>query len=92
MWCKHLTVAHVQPTVYAVTCNLPFQEEYGKKQGELLGSLLAPGEEEDVPLLYFHGPKEFFRWLASWMIPGLVRGLTASMLPWQLVSCAALAL
>lgn len=35
------------------------------------GSLFDAHEEEDIPLLYFHSPYSFFKWLCSWMIPGL---------------------
>lgn len=37
----------------------------------LVGSLFDPSEEEDVPLLYFHSFYSCFKWLCSWMIPGL---------------------
>lgn len=37
----------------------------------MVGSLFDPSEEEDVPLLYFRSPFSFFKWLCSWMIPGL---------------------
>lgn len=37
----------------------------------LVGSLFDPSEEEDIPLLYFHSFYSCFKWLCSWMIPGL---------------------
>lgn len=37
----------------------------------LVGSLFDPNEEEDIPLLYFHSFYSCFKWLCSWMIPGL---------------------
>lgn len=47
------------------------QEQYEKNMHGLVGSLFDPSEEEDVPLLYFHSFYSCFKWLCSWMIPGL---------------------
>lgn len=47
------------------------QEQYEKNMGGMIGSLFDPHEEEDIPLLYFKSFGSLFKWLCSWMIPGL---------------------
>ncbi|KAL3156851.1 hypothetical protein ABBQ38_001120 [Trebouxia sp. C0009 RCD-2024] len=49
----------------------PTSEQYEKNMHGLVGSLFDPSEEEDIPLLYFHSFYSCFKWLCSWMIPGL---------------------
>ena len=39
--------------------------------GGMIGSLFDPNEEEDIPLLYFHSFRSAWKFLMSWMIPGL---------------------
>lgn len=49
----------------------PTSEQYEKNMGGMIGSLFDPHEEEDIPLLYFKSFGSLFKWLCSWMIPGL---------------------
>lgn len=56
---------------HQVTDSRCLQEQYEKNMHGLVGSLFDPSEEEDIPLLYFHSFYSCFKWLCSWMIPGL---------------------
>ena len=55
----------------ALTDSWPLQEQYEKNMHGLVGSLFDTSDEEDIPLLYFHSFRSCFKWLCSWMIPGL---------------------
>lgn len=64
-------ICFVSSAIQSVDVLLGLQEQYEKNMGGMIGSLFDPHEEEDIPLLYFKSFGSLFKWLCSWMIPGL---------------------